>query len=130
MLGVSGTTPRYGRDQHAPAGCFIVRCVTRRGLTDRLAPEYNQTWTYSPEFLEWMSECILDRLRVKPGDRILDVGCGTELYPRHLVQRTGSVVCVDPSARTLEQIPDDPRGDPCERGDPPCGRPRNGDRVG
>jgi ubiquinone/menaquinone biosynthesis C-methylase UbiE len=76
---------------------------------DRLAPEYDQNWAYSPEFLEWMSECMLDRLQVTFGDRVLDVGCGTGLYARQLVQRTGSVVCVDPSARMLEQIPDDPR---------------------
>ena len=76
---------------------------------DRLAPVYDQNWAYSPEFLEWMSRCILTRLRVGPGDRVLDVGCGTGLYARRLAERTASVVCVDPSARMLEQIPDDPR---------------------
>ena len=76
---------------------------------DRLAPEYDQNWTYSPEFLEWMTQCILGRLQLRSGDRVLDVGCGTGLYARHLVQHTGCVVCVDPSARMLEQIPDDSR---------------------
>jgi ubiquinone/menaquinone biosynthesis C-methylase UbiE len=76
---------------------------------DRLALMYDQNWAYSPEFLDWMSGCILARLRVRPGDRVLDVGCGTGLYARRLAERTGSVVCVDPSARMLEQIPDDPR---------------------
>jgi ubiquinone/menaquinone biosynthesis C-methylase UbiE len=76
---------------------------------DRLAPVYDQNWAYGPEFLEWMSGCILARLRVKSGDTVLDVGCGTGLYARRLAERSGSVVCVDPSARMLEQIPDDPR---------------------
>jgi ubiquinone/menaquinone biosynthesis C-methylase UbiE len=76
---------------------------------DRLAPVYDQNWAHSPDFLEWMSGCILARLRVKSGDRVLDVGCGTGLYARRLAERSGSVVCVDPSARMLEQIPDDPR---------------------
>jgi ubiquinone/menaquinone biosynthesis C-methylase UbiE len=76
---------------------------------DRLALAYDQNWAYSPEFLEWMSSCILARLRVKQGDRVVDVGCGTGLYARRLAERTGSVICVDPSARMLEQIPDDPR---------------------
>jgi ubiquinone/menaquinone biosynthesis C-methylase UbiE len=76
---------------------------------DRLAPVYDQNWAYSPGFLEWMSGCILDRLRVKDGDRVLDVGCGTGLYARRLVECAGSVVCVDPSAGMLEQLPDDSR---------------------
>jgi ubiquinone/menaquinone biosynthesis C-methylase UbiE len=76
---------------------------------DRLAPAYDQNWAYSPEFLKWMSACILDRLRVDVGDRVLDMGCGTGLYARRLAERAGLVMCVDPSARMLEQIPDDRR---------------------
>jgi ubiquinone/menaquinone biosynthesis C-methylase UbiE len=84
-------------------------CEQTQAHYDRLAPVYDQNWAYSPEFLEWMSGCILARLWVKPGDRVLDVGCGTGLYGRRLAERTGSVVCVDPSVRMLERIPDDPR---------------------
>ncbi|MBV9139555.1 MAG: class I SAM-dependent methyltransferase [Pseudonocardiales bacterium] len=76
---------------------------------DHLAPVYDHNWAYNPDFLEWMSGCILTRLRVTHGDRVVDVGCGTGLYARRLVERTGSVVCVDPSAGMLDQIPDDPR---------------------
>ncbi|MDQ3760591.1 MAG: class I SAM-dependent methyltransferase [Actinomycetota bacterium] len=70
---------------------------------------YDQNWAYTPEFLDWRSGCILAHLRVKYGDRVLDVGCGTGLYARRLVEHTESVVCVDPSVRMLEQVPDDPR---------------------
>jgi ubiquinone/menaquinone biosynthesis C-methylase UbiE len=80
-----------------------------QGHYDRLAPVYDQNWAYSSDFLEWMSGCIFARLRVNSGDRVLDVGCGTGLYARRLAERTGSVVCVDPSARMLAQLPDDPR---------------------
>ena len=84
-------------------------CEETRTHYDRLALAYNQNWSYSPEFLDWMSGCILARLRVKHADRVVGVGCGTGLYARRLAERTGSVLCVDPSARMLEQIPDDPR---------------------
>jgi ubiquinone/menaquinone biosynthesis C-methylase UbiE len=76
---------------------------------DRLAPVYDQNWAYSSDFLGWMSGCILDRLRVKDGDRVIDVGCGTGLYARRLAECAGSVVCVDPSAGMLEQLPADSR---------------------
>jgi ubiquinone/menaquinone biosynthesis C-methylase UbiE len=85
-----------------------VRDETRTHY-DHLAPVYDQNWAYSPGFLEWMSGCILTRLGVTHGDRVVDVGCGTGLYARRLVEHTGSVVCVDPSVRMLNQIPDDPR---------------------
>ncbi len=84
-------------------------CTETHAHYDRLAPLYDQNWAYSSDFLEWMSGCILARLQVKPENRVLDVGCGTGLYARRLAERTGSVVCVDPSARMLEQLPDDPR---------------------
>jgi ubiquinone/menaquinone biosynthesis C-methylase UbiE len=80
-----------------------------RAHYDRLAPVYDRNWSYSPDFVEWMSGCILARLRVKHGDRVVDVGCGTGLYARRLAECTGSVVCVDPSVGMLDQIPDDPR---------------------
>jgi ubiquinone/menaquinone biosynthesis C-methylase UbiE len=80
-----------------------------RAHYDHLAPVYDQNWAYSQDFLEWMSDCILARLRVKHGDRVVDVGCGTGLYARRLAEHAGTVVCVDPSARMLERIPDDPR---------------------
>jgi SAM-dependent methyltransferase len=72
---------------------------------DRLADRYNENWEYSPEFIAWMSGCILDRLDVRPGDRVADIGCGTGLYARGLVERTDEVICVDPSAKMLEQLP-------------------------
>ncbi len=35
-----------------------------RAHYDHLAPVYDQNWAYSLDFLEWMSGCILARLRV------------------------------------------------------------------
>jgi SAM-dependent methyltransferase len=72
---------------------------------DRLADSYDENWAYSPEFIGWMTGCILDRLAPAPGDRVADIGCGTGLYARGLAERAGRVVCADPSAKMLEQLP-------------------------
>ncbi|GGU90034.1 hypothetical protein GCM10010182_00600 [Actinomadura cremea] len=74
---------------------------------EQLASRYDENWTHSPEFIGWMSGRIADRLVPRPGDRVADVGCGTGLFTRGLVERAGQVVCVDPSARMLAQLPDD-----------------------
>jgi ubiquinone/menaquinone biosynthesis C-methylase UbiE len=72
---------------------------------ERLAKDYNNNWTYNPEFIEWMTRQILERLAVRSGDRVADIGCGTGLYSTALAERAGQVLCIDPSAGMLEQLP-------------------------
>lgn len=72
---------------------------------DRLADTYNDNWAYSPDFIRWMTGHILDRLALRAGERVADVGCGTGLYAKGLVERTGTVLCIDPSANMLAQLP-------------------------
>lgn len=72
---------------------------------ERLASRFEVNWAHSSEFVAWMSGCILARLAPRAGDRAIDVGCGTGLYARWLSERTGGVVCVDPSAAMLAQLP-------------------------
>ena len=76
---------------------------------DRLAATYDENWAYSDGFLSWMTEAIDRRLHIGAGDRVADIGCGTGLYARRLVDRAGSVVCVNPSEPMLAQVPDDPQ---------------------
>jgi SAM-dependent methyltransferase len=76
---------------------------------DRLAATYDENWAYSDGFLSWMTDAIERRFRSGARDRVVDVGCGTGLYARRLVERAGSVVCVDPSEGMLAQVPDDSR---------------------
>jgi ubiquinone/menaquinone biosynthesis C-methylase UbiE len=71
----------------------------------RLAATYDENYAYSPAFLEWMSGCILRRLRLGRGDVAADVGCGTGLFARGLAERAATVICIDPSEAMLAQVP-------------------------
>lgn len=72
---------------------------------ERLADEYNENWEHSPEFIRWMTGCIINRLEPRSGDRVADIGCGTGLFASGLVERAGRVTCVDPSEAMLRQLP-------------------------
>lgn len=79
---------------------------------ERLADRYDDTWSHRPDYVAWMNERVFDRLRIGPGDRVADIGAGTGLFLRSLVDRVTAdnpIVCVDPSAAMLERLPDDPR---------------------
>jgi ubiquinone/menaquinone biosynthesis C-methylase UbiE len=79
---------------------------------ERLAENYDDTWGHRPDYVSWMNEQIFDRLRIGPGDRIADIGAGTGLFLRTLMERVGPgnpIACIDPSQSMLDQLPDDPR---------------------
>jgi Methylase involved in ubiquinone/menaquinone biosynthesis len=87
-----------------------------RAHYDRLAEAYDENWAYSPAFIAWMIKCIVERLGIEPDDTVLDLGSGTGLYARELAEHARLVVCVDPSARMLAQIPSDERLVPVQVG--------------
>jgi SAM-dependent methyltransferase len=74
---------------------------------DRLAASYNDNWIYNPEFIDWMTGHIVDRLGVRPDDRVADIGCGTGLYSRGLARHSAHVLCIDPSQGMLDRLPED-----------------------
>lgn len=79
---------------------------------ERLAKNYDDTWSHRPDYVAWMNQRVFDRLRIEPGDRVADIGAGTGLFLRALVRHvTGDnpIVCIDPSRSMLNQLPDDPR---------------------
>jgi len=76
-----------------------------RNHYDRLAASYDENWAYSAEFLGWMTGCIARRLQLSGGELIADIGCGTGLYARGLAARATAVVCAEPSAAMLAQVP-------------------------
>jgi predicted TPR repeat methyltransferase len=87
-----------------PGGWFVNGDVTRNHY-DRLAATYDENWAYSPEFVKWMTGCIVRQLRIKSSDLAADIGCGTGLYARGLAERAAAVACVEPSAAMLAQVP-------------------------
>lgn len=77
-----------------------------------IASSYDDTWSNRSEYLAWMSTHITSRLQVSSGDRIGDVGAGTGLFLSRLAEcasEQAPVLCIDPSAETLERLPEDTR---------------------
>ena len=82
------------------------------GHYERLADRYDDTWGHRPDYVSWMNRCVFDRLRIGRGDQVADVGAGTGLFLRSLMdQVTGDnpIVCVDPSQAMLDRLPEDTR---------------------
>lgn len=74
----------------------------------RLAPTYNEHWSYDPDYVRRLSDAMAESLRLIPSDVIADVGCGTGLYTRRLAEDlrpTHPVLCVDPVPAMLDQLP-------------------------
>ncbi len=78
---------------------------------ERLAGAYDENWTYSDAFLHWMVREMSGVLALTSRDRIIDVGCGTGLYTRgvlELIRPSTPILCADPSKAMLSQLPVDP----------------------
>lgn len=77
-----------------------------------LAETYDSTWAHRPEYLDWMEEQIVSRLELRRGARIADIGAGTGLFLKRLLEYASEetpLVCVDPSQPMLDRLPSDPR---------------------
>jgi ubiquinone/menaquinone biosynthesis C-methylase UbiE len=81
--------------------------MSTRDHYDRLAPSYDENWAaYNEAFNAWMSEHILERLDLRADDRVIDLGCGTGIFSRAIAARVREVICADPSAEMLAQLPE------------------------
>jgi len=77
-----------------------------RGLEDATIPEMTETWT--PEgytrhaaFVPELGAALLDDLDPRPGERILDLGCGDGVLSARITARGATVLGVDSSAEML-----------------------------
>jgi predicted TPR repeat methyltransferase len=58
--------------------------VRARDHYSRLAANYDQNWTHSPAFMEWLTERIGQYLEIASTEIIADIGCGTGLFARRI----------------------------------------------
>ncbi|EST37169.1 hypothetical protein N566_14425 [Streptomycetaceae bacterium MP113-05] len=82
-----------------------------RGHYEDLAAEYDEHWVYGPGYVPWMSAQIAESLSLSSTDRIADIGCGTGLFAREIVQLVKPeqpLVGADPSEPMLRQVGTDP----------------------
>jgi demethylmenaquinone methyltransferase/2-methoxy-6-polyprenyl-1,4-benzoquinol methylase len=73
-----------------------MKIRNRHGHFDLIAPIYDR-------FFGGVSlDQLFQHLDVRPGDLVLDIGGGTGRVARHVVERGGQVIVVDPSPRMLQ----------------------------
>jgi ubiquinone/menaquinone biosynthesis C-methylase UbiE len=75
---------------------------------ERIAADYDEHWSYDPDYVRRFSQGIVDSLRLTRTDVIADVGCGTGLYTRRLaseVEPERPILCVDPVPAMLDRLP-------------------------
>lgn len=76
----------------------------------RLGKDYNQFLYYSPEFVRALTSQMIKELELVPGDRLVDLGCGTAMYTLDILKQVRldqPVVGVDPFPEMLRNIPAD-----------------------
>ncbi|GAB2762097.1 hypothetical protein GCM10027020_12860 [Nocardioides salsibiostraticola] len=78
-----------------------------RSLYDRLAPTYNATaWVFQPLGAERLQRKAVELLDLRPGDTVVDLGCGTGVNLPALADAVGGhgkVVGIDLSQGMLDQ---------------------------
>ena len=73
-----------------------------------IAHNYDELWTYNPDFIKFVAKNIIEKLDLQVNDRLVDLGCGTGLFTKAIseqIQLKLPILCVDSSSEMLEQIP-------------------------
>ncbi len=74
----------------------------------QLAHDYDDLWTYTPNFVKFIAQNIIAQLNLQFTDKLADLGCGTGIFAKEIANQIKlkyPIVCVDSSPEMLEQIP-------------------------
>ena len=74
----------------------------------RISSIYEDLWSYSPEHMRFLTTKIIESLQLRTTDILVDLGCGTGLYSKSILQQIqldNPIICVDCSKSMIEQIP-------------------------
>lgn len=69
---------------------------------------YNDLLHYSDDYIRFMTANMIEYLRLKSTDTLVDLGCGTGMYSQSIfqqIQLDNPIICVDPSEEMLSQVP-------------------------
>ncbi len=75
---------------------------------EHVAAGYDDHWNANPDYVRQCARAMVDALRLLPSDAIADVGCGTGLYARRLLEEVrpeSPILCVDPVPAMLDRVP-------------------------
>jgi ubiquinone/menaquinone biosynthesis C-methylase UbiE len=90
-------TEKYNQDR-------IALYYQRRAKSYQATDQWVQFWGYAPRIL--MRQKLVEHVRLQPGDRVLDIGCGAGSnfpYIMEKIGETGELVGVDYSQEMLDE---------------------------
>ena len=74
----------------------------------KIAHNYDDLWTYNPEFIKFIAQNIIEKLNLQFTDKLVDLGCGTGLFTKEIqnqIELKHPIICVDSSPEMLKEIP-------------------------
>ena len=76
---------------------------------DKIAKDYEESWTFSDDYIAWLDQLILNSLSFSETDKFTDIGGGTGRFVRAAMNNVKFItkpVCVEPSSKMAELATD------------------------